>query len=616
MSSPHAERQSTSSTHRQRQEDDLDETRSLLPSPTRSQDPSAVESIAVQEVPSEPSKPAIVDDGIDPTVSAWPRSTRYLLFLCGFLTSLSFGVTQVPMLYVFRLMTCDAYYDHHPLPIPNPDPQTLVAARRSILSYALPPAAYGTGATVASDFDRCSIHAIESSTALSVSLLGASTTLFGVANLFLTGSLIKRIGLKRTLLIQGFFPAVRLLVQNVGVEVWGNTGIIIVQCSQIVSIIGGPSGYILVLNSFVTEVVEYEERTASLGRLAGSMTFGAAIGFLLGGVVAEEFGIKAPFRLTCILFLTACLYVLIFLPHIPPPESGDAEQAASNDKKAKKSALGKFVGPMAVFAPRNFITRDGILQKEYGAFLLACGVFLAILATGRYCLSSVERVLSQATGYQPTLLQLYATGLFGFGTKQNGWLIFMYSSLRGAFLTFAFPRIIAAGRHFFAKEERNAEGTDSSERTPLLSSQIRSAAATESDDRDDKIQKKDQTFKFDLIYTRFSLLADGLLTMLCSFVREGWQMYLVAAVLPFAAGTGSASKGTILHMVGSSAGSSERTDALAGISLVENMARLSTSKSAKRFQVYSEKPVASQPSPSPSSLSYADIVALQPSYLV
>lgn len=56
-------------------------------------------------------------------------------------------------------------------------------------------------------------------------------------------------------------------------------------------------------------------------------------------------------------------------------------------------------------------------------------------------------------------------------------------------------------------------------------------------------------------------------------------MYLVAAVLPFAAGTGSASKGTILQMVGSGASSSERTDALAGVSLVENMARLSTSMS-------------------------------------
>jgi hypothetical protein len=31
--------------------------------------------------------------------------------LCAFLVSLSFGITQVPMLYVFRIMACDAYYE-------------------------------------------------------------------------------------------------------------------------------------------------------------------------------------------------------------------------------------------------------------------------------------------------------------------------------------------------------------------------------------------------------------------------------------------------------------------------------------------------------------------------
>lgn len=184
----------------------------------------------------------------------------------------------------------------------------------------------------------------------------------------------------------------------------------------------------------------------------------------------------------------------------------------------------------------------------------------------------------QRTGYLPTMLQLYATDVFSFGTSENGWLIFMYSMLRGVFLTFAFPKLIAVGRKWTSKREaelRRAEGTDS-ERQPLL---VQSDASTVSEGpKKDQAQK---TFTFDLTYTRFSLIADGLLTMLCSFVREGWQMYLVAAVLPFAAGTGSAAKGTVLQMVGSSATSSERTDALAGVSLVENMARLTTSKYSK-----------------------------------
>ncbi|KAK5486056.1 hypothetical protein LTR55_005734 [Exophiala xenobiotica] len=527
----HADNRRTSSgRHHGQDEDahreDFDERPSLMLTRTRSQEFSMTESIAIQESlpPERPKRPSGVGDEAEEP--SWPHSIRYLVLLCAFLTSLSFGVTQVPLLYVFRLMTCDAYYKHHPSP-----------------SSASPS---------------------------------------------LQGSLIKRIGLKHTLVIQVFFPALRLLVQNIGVEVWGSTGIIIIQCSQIVSIIGGPSGYLLVLNTFITEVVEYEGRTAALGRLTGAMMFGSAIGFLLGGVVAEAFGIKAPFRLTFILFLTACAYVALFLPHIPPATKAMDERESGKGRKSKKKGARRFLGPLAVFAPRRFIGRDGVVRTEYGAFLLSWGVFLGILATG----------------YLPTLLQLYATDVFAFGTKQNGWLIFMYSMLRGVFLSFAFPKLISVGRTFNTRRERatlaratkhdtlpssrGADGEEPTEREPLLGSRPPQPASTNAsnastdeedvkdDHDDDQKVKKQQTFTFDLTYTRGSLIADGLLTLLCSFVHTSWQMYLVAAVLPFAAGTGSASKGTILQMVGSSATSAERTDALAGVSLVENMARLST----------------------------------------
>lgn len=120
------------------------------------------------------------------------------------------------------------------------------------------------------------------------------------------------------------------------------------------------------------------------------------------------------------------------------------------------------------------------------------------------------------------------------------------------------------------REEQEEEAARTSETQPLLTPQTGT---------DGMQVKTEQTFAFDLVYTRFSLIADGLLTLLCTFVREGWQMYLIAVILPLSAGTSSAAKGTILQMVGASASSDERTDALAGISLVENMARLSTSKS-------------------------------------
>ena len=81
----------------------------------------------------------------------------HLVLLCGFFASLSFGVTQVPIVYVFRLMTCEAYYAHHPTQVPH------------------------------DGRDRCSLPTIEAGTARAVSLLGITTTFFGVINLFITG---------------------------------------------------------------------------------------------------------------------------------------------------------------------------------------------------------------------------------------------------------------------------------------------------------------------------------------------------------------------------------------------------------------------------------------------
>lgn len=346
---------------------------------TRSQEPAVVESIAVQDAPQESKQSAT--DAEDESARKWPTKTRYLVLLCAFFTSLSFGVTQVPILYVFRLMTCDAYYAGHPDAAPSPQEELLSV--RSALSRRLTDGIFLLPAIA--ETDRCSIHAIEASTALAVSLVGASTTICGLVNLFLTGALIKRIGVKSTLLIQTFFPALRLLVQNIGVQVWGYTGIDIVQASQLVSIIGGPSGYLLCLNAFITEVVEYEGRTAALGRLTGSMMFGSAIGFLLGGVIADSFGIRAPFRLTLLLFIGSCTYVAVFLPHIPPAQNGS--EAQGKGVKKKPGFLRQFFGPLTVFAPRKFILRDGNLTREYGALLLAWGVFLGILATGE-CFST------------------------------------------------------------------------------------------------------------------------------------------------------------------------------------------------------------------------------------
>jgi hypothetical protein len=210
---------------------------------------------------------------------------------------------------------------------------------------------------------------------------------------------------------------------------------------------------------------------------------------------------------------------------------------------------------------------DGRVQIQYGALLLGAGVSLGILATG----------------YIPVLLQMYSTDEFGFGTAENGYLISMYSLLRGLFLTLVFPRVIKMGRKWVKRRDSaksRASYDPPSSAIPELPTDINDLGGVEVMDNEEepieppKPSDEQETFAFDLIFTQYSLLTDGILTGAASFVSKGWQIYLVGAVLPFASGSGPAAKGTILQMCPAS----ERTDALQGITLLEMIARLSTSE--------------------------------------
>ncbi|KAG9248995.1 major facilitator superfamily domain-containing protein [Calycina marina] len=446
-----------------------------------------------------------------------PFSVLYRLLLCGFMVSLSFSVTQVPLVYVFRLMTCEAYYDDHPEHV-------------------------GGG-------ERCSVREIEAATARAVSLLGTSTTFFGVINLFIAGWNIKRFGVKTALAMQVFFPAVRLAVQNLGVMTGGSDGIKIIQWSQIINILGGPAGYVLCLNTFVAEVVEPKERTGALGRLQGCAMLGISTGFLIGGLVSDGFNILAPFQMTLTLFLISWIYVIVSLPWAAP--INDVAGPAS------KGAM-RFFGPLKTFEPSKWKKRDGRVQRHWGVLLLGIGVFLGVLATG----------------YIPTLLQLYSTDVLGFGTKENGFLISLNSAIRGIFLTLAFPKIISAGRNWVTSRDLTATSTQRKDAAiPDLPTSSGDFAAQDGEPIEPpKLEDEKETFLFDLQFTRYSLLVDGILTGAATFVTKGWQMYVIAVVIPLASGTGSSAKGTILQMCPAS----ERADALQAITLVEMIARLST----------------------------------------
>jgi MFS family permease len=322
-------------------------------------------------------------------------------------------------------------------------------------------------------------------------------------------------------------------------------------------------GYLLALNSYITEVVEASERTPSLGRLQGFALFGSAIGFLVGGLLSDWFSIKAPFRCAFVLFMFCSLYVFSFLPWTPPNEKVETRTSGG---------LAKFFGPLKKFAPQKWVLRDGTVRREYGALLLGIGVFFGILATG----------------YITALLQLYSTDVLGFGPGDNGIIISLNFFLRGLFLAVAFPRIIKAGRKWMQKRKHST--IESAQQIPSEANDMAAIDEAEQEPIDPVNSHEEETnYDFDLFYCKFSLILDGVLTGGATFVRQGWQIYIVAIVIPFAAGTGSASKGTILQMCPAS----ERVDALSGITLIEMIARLSTSmKCPKHINFNTNSPVA------------------------
>ena len=349
-------------------------------------------------------------------------------------------------------------------------------------------------------------------------------------------------------------------------------------------------------------MTESSERTGYLGRLQGCNMFGSAVGFLAGGILADVYEIITPFQVTLVLFCLCTVYVYTVLPYEPP----EAPKTQAADKSG--SVFLRAFGPLRTIMPAKWITKEGRVQREYGALILAAGVFLAVLATG----------------YIPVLLQMYAMSSFGFTSLQNSYLTSMHLLLRGAFLVLAFPKIIATGRRFMDKKDKRAsstsisiatqaaeqDGQQGAARSPstaetqtpdafTATSQARVVSTLQGGDPDPEAAivsvppptttitnssstpstatttsspTPEPTYAFDLHFVRLSLLIDGLLTLLATFTRTPLHLFLVAAVLPLGAGTASAAKGVILQM----SPASDRTDALAAISLVEMMARLLT----------------------------------------
>jgi hypothetical protein len=53
----------------------------------------------------------------------------------------------------------------------------------------------------------------------------------------------KKYGPRAAILVQTFVPAIRVLTQIIGVVAGRREGIVIIQATQLITILGGPAGY-------------------------------------------------------------------------------------------------------------------------------------------------------------------------------------------------------------------------------------------------------------------------------------------------------------------------------------------------------------------------------------
>ncbi|KXJ88392.1 hypothetical protein Micbo1qcDRAFT_150861 [Microdochium bolleyi] len=479
-----------------------------------------------------PPKPSPTATTPEPTEqqpkSAWISfPPTFAICLAGFLISASFGLTQTPIQYAFEQMVCEDYYAKHP-------------------AYV-------------GDGDRCHLKAISSRSSAQYAILCMCTIFFGIANLFFTGWQMRTLGAKKALLLQNFFPVLRVTAQSIAISIGGGLGIILMQLGQSISIVGGPAGYILVLNTILADIVEQSQRTNMFGMLQGYCMLGNAVGFLAGGVVSDRFGVVSPFRLGAASLAATLVFCTLCVPHVDLRK--DEAGLAKKNRNKSNAFVASFVEPIRALRPQKLRLADGRIVTHYGVPLLAVGIFVGVLATG----------------FVGNLLQQYSMYVFYFDASRNSSLMALSLIVRGLFLMFLFPIIISWGRKWFDRTIPSGETEPEPETViptePLDFDPIPPPVATQEEPAQPPPPAPSaESGHFDLFFLRYSYLVDAAITTCAAFITDDWQFYLMAVLLPLASGSYAASKGVLTEMIPES----RKVDALQGMTLVESLATVST----------------------------------------
>lgn len=217
-----------------------------------------------------------------------------------------------------------------------------------------------------------------------------------------------------------------------------------------------------------------------------------------------DIDIKAPFETSFCCFILSAIYAWSTLPYISP------------ESMSRGGPSTGFLTPLKILAPQKLRLADGRTKKHLGVIFLCSGIFLGVLATD----------------YAPLLIQMYATAAFNFTQGDNGWLMSEFAIMRSFFLIFLFPRIIAWGRRWYIKSERSSEveaDETATQHIPTTAGEFDATVGEQVDHepyRTVNPNKDDEGSRFDLVFLRWSLVVDGLLTTVSGFATQSWHIYL------------------------------------------------------------------------------------------
>lgn len=408
-------------------------------------------------------------------------------------------------------------------------------------------------------------------------------------NLFLSAWFIRRFGVKAAMFQQTFWAALRNLCQIYAQTVGGATGMKIIQVTQLFNLLGSGGGFQLCANSYVAMLSEDHARTANFGILGGIFMLGSSIGYSTGGSAERYFGYLAPFQLAFILLCFSTVFGMFFLPHFTP----------EHEDKPHSGRAG-FLAPLKVFIPRKIGNAN---RRDWNLLYLGLGTFFSVLATGyapmmlQLIATDVFDFTPYTSGYMLSLTLfvrfIFLTGMFPtIISRGRRWMSpqrapSISSDDSGATIA------CAAGKSASTPSSACPSRSSSLERTPKASqirglpvppvpniprrsSQSHSSPSSSAFSRADYVPSRaisespppyacdnddmdlepiqgcssvPHAAAFDLLFLRSSILLDGILTSAVTFATAPWHMYLAATALPFASGTGPASKGVMLEFV-------------------------------------------------------------------